>query len=209
MNDTNYNVSDRQVDENAAEDYPVTNLPALQTEAAYLASTDETTTLEHSISDTWAMNNNSIKEYKMNDAKRRILDMLAEGKINADEAERLLNALENSSSMQTPLENSTQAPAVKKAPRYLRVIVDEGSNSDGTPNVNVKIPLQILRSGIKLASILPPQVMEKMNTKLGDEGFPIDLSKATPEMIEELIEALADFSVNVNDGSDKVRVFCE
>ena len=54
----------------------------------------------------------------MNEHRRRILDMLAEGKINADEAERLIAALEKSPSPEL------SATAGRGNPRYLRVVVD-------------------------------------------------------------------------------------
>ena len=53
----------------------------------------------------------------MNEHRRQILDMLASGKITADEAERLLSALES-----TPEHAAGDA---KPSPRYLHVVVDK------------------------------------------------------------------------------------
>ena len=57
----------------------------------------------------------------MNEQRRQILEMLAEGKINADEAERLIAALER--------DREAPAPTQRKGtPKYLRVVVDDRSD---------------------------------------------------------------------------------
>ena len=53
----------------------------------------------------------------MNDNRRQILDMLAQGKLTADEAERLIAALERNGAGASAM---SQADKVK----YLRVLVD-------------------------------------------------------------------------------------
>ena len=79
----------------------------------------------------------------MNEHRRQILQMLAEGKINADEAERLITATEEPAS-----KTSEQRSVVR--PKFLRVLVDaeEGSRGyDGPTKVNVRVPMQLLRAG--------------------------------------------------------------
>ena len=56
----------------------------------------------------------------MNEHRRQILDMLSAGKITADEAERLLTALEKS---EPATASATESPSPSKA-KYLRVLVD-------------------------------------------------------------------------------------
>ncbi len=98
---------------------------------------------------------------------------------------------------------------------YLRVVVDaiDPSDGDGPTKVNVRIPMQLLRAGVRLAGLIPSQALSKANEALRDKGIPIDLSHVKPENLEELLEQLQDLTVDV-DAQEKgekmnVRVFCE
>ena len=82
----------------------------------------------------------------MNDNRRQILDMLAQGKITADEAERLIAALER----------GERDPAARNGKfKYLRVLVDANDPLDGPTKVNVRVPMQLLRAGVKLTGVIP------------------------------------------------------
>ena len=148
----------------------------------------------------------------MGEHRRQILQMLAEGKISADEAERLIAAVEEPTSARP---SDSGAPAGKSRPKYLRVQVDseEDSAHGGPTKVNVRVPMQLLRAGVKLASLLPAQALHRANHAMHDKGIPIDLTQIKPENLEELVEQLNDLSVDVDqrDASSKVkvRVFCE
>jgi hypothetical protein len=103
----------------------------------------------------------------MNEQRKDILDMLAEGKINAAEAEQLIAALERD---QPPPASGLEARPKGKA-KYLRVVVD--AVDDGEPTrVNVRVPLQLLRAGVRLAALIPPQALVKANAELSRSGVP-------------------------------------
>ena len=139
----------------------------------------------------------------MSENRRQILDMLASGKITADEAERLMSAVERP-------EPSTATPALRNDPvKYLRVVVDALDERDGPTKVNVKVPMQLLRAGVKLTSIIPPRARTEVNAALAKEGIDIDIGKLTPESLEEIVEQLRDLTVDVDNERAKVRVFCE
>jgi hypothetical protein len=151
----------------------------------------------------------------MSEHRRQILQMLAEGKINAEEAERLIAAAE-----QPPATESSPgdpAPAAKGRPKYLRVQVDsedrEHGNGEGPTKVNVRVPMQLLRAGVKLAGLIPTQALQRANDAIHKQGIPFDLSQIKPENLEELVEQLSDLSVDVDQSDQeskvKVRVFCE
>jgi hypothetical protein len=74
----------------------------------------------------------------MNEEKHRILKMLEEGKISADQAARLMEALDKSDSR--PREND-----IKR--KWLHIRVQE----DGRDKVNMRVPLALLKFGFKLA----------------------------------------------------------
>ena len=142
----------------------------------------------------------------MNEHRRRILDMLAEGKINADEAEKLITALDAPS--------DSAAPSAKPAsPKYLRVMVDadDGTGNDTQKKVNIRVPLQLLRAGVRLSGMMPEHARERVNQRLRERGIAIDITQLKPENIEELITQLNDLSVDVDsfNGHKRVKVFCE
>lgn len=149
----------------------------------------------------------------MNEHRRQILQMLSDGKINADEAERLISALEEPAEAKSPQADSTSAG--KSRSKYLRVQVDsEGdAGQEGPTRVNVRVPMQLLRAGVKLAGLLPAHALYKANHAMQEKGIPFDLTQLKPENLEELVEQLNDLTVDVDQKDQnarvKVRVFCE
>ncbi|GAA5188135.1 hypothetical protein GCM10023322_38030 [Rugosimonospora acidiphila] len=141
----------------------------------------------------------------MNEQRRQILEMLAEGKITADEAERLIDALER----EQPEPPPGAALRPKARPKYLRVLVEDNSGGEAASRVNVRVPLQLLRAGVRLTSLVPPQALTKLNAELDKSGVPIDLTQLKPQQLEELIEHLDELTVDVDDADSKVQVFCE
>jgi hypothetical protein len=155
----------------------------------------------------------------MNENRRQILEMLAAGKITADEAEKLLAALEPDTRT-TACESSAGGSGAKTAEsnshaKYLRVQVEADESMTGMKGpttVNVRVPMQLLRAGVRLASLIPKQAHEQFDEAMSRHGVPITLSQIKPENLEDLIDHLEDLTVDV-DGKDgnstKVRVFCE
>ena len=159
----------------------------------------------------------------MNEHRRQILNMLADKKITAEEAERLLAALE------APVGATTTAPGYRpgsgssnlgNAPesskgraRYLRVLVDADEGEKGPTSVNIRVPMQLLRAGVRLASLIPAQAHDHLDRALNQHGVPLTLSQIKPENLEELIDHLDDLTVDVaaseHHGSVKVKVFSE
>jgi len=140
----------------------------------------------------------------MSEQRRQILAMLAEGKITADEAERLIAALERDREEPSP---ASAEPRTRR-PKYLRVVVEDRSEHEPA-KVNVRIPIQLLRAGVRLASLVPPEALSQANEQLSRAGVPIDLTKLKPGDIEELIDQLADMTVDVEERDATVHVFCE
>jgi hypothetical protein len=149
----------------------------------------------------------------MSEHRRQILQMLSEGKISADEAERLISAMETPVGVQ-PTEPGS-SPAGKTRPKYLRVLVDseDDGGHDGPTKVNVRVPMQLLHAGVRLAGLIPAAALRQANSAMQEHGIPIDLSQIKPENLEELVEHLNDLTVDVDQKDAntkvKVRVFCE
>ncbi len=148
----------------------------------------------------------------MNENQKRILEMLAQGKISADDAYRLLNACEGGA--------EKTEPDTRVKPKYLRVTVtpgEEGSGGKGNlfqdgnvGRVNVRIPMSLLRAGLKLTSLIPPDALDKANSALKDKGINFDVRNIKPGDLEGLVEAIGDMQIDVEGGrGEKVRVFVE
>ena len=141
----------------------------------------------------------------MNEQRRQVLQMLAEGKITADEAEQLIDALER----EQPASPPGATPSPKSRPKYIRVVMVDNSSGGEPSQINVRVPLQLLRAGVRLTSLIPPQALTKINAELDKKGVPIDLTQLKPQDIEELIDQLDEVTVDINDPDTKMQVFCE
>jgi hypothetical protein len=141
----------------------------------------------------------------MSDDRTRILELLAAGKITPEEAARLLDALE------TPAGPAADgaSPAFGTAPEsplpkniYVKVISTAGDN------VNIKIPIGLVRAGLKLTSFIPQPAMEQIDKAMKDHGISADLLNFKPGDLEELIQALREMEIDVDAANgDKVRVY--
>jgi hypothetical protein len=146
----------------------------------------------------------------MNENRREILEMLATGKVNAEEAERLLAALEDRPAPSNGAGAANAQPQMKSKAKFLRVLV-EAEDKGGPTTVNVRVPMQLLYAGVRLAALIPPQAHAQFDQALSSHGVPLTLSQIKPENLEELIDHLEDLTVDVDAREDntKVRVFCE
>jgi len=145
----------------------------------------------------------------MSEDRSRILNLLAGGKITPEEAERLLGALDARTSAAEapagPAIKGDPGPLVAALPKYLYVKVN-ASNGD---NVDVRIPIALVRSGLKLTSLIPQQAMDQINDSMSQHGMSVDFSNFKPEDIDELVAALREMEVNVDaKNGDTVRVYC-
>ena len=101
--------------------------------------------------------------------------------------------------------------ASEDKPEYLRVLVDTDDPLGGPTKVNVRVPIQLLRAGVKLTGLIPAVAREHMNEAMREQGVNIDVNQIRPENLDELIDQLNDLSVDVDQAqtNTKVRVFCE
>ena len=139
---------------------------------------------------------------------RLVLEMLAAGEINTEDADRLIEALRGAPAA-APRTDSPEAQA--KKPRFVRVMVDAVDAKEGPIKVNVRVPIMLLRAGVRLASLIPVRAQEHVNEALREQGVDVDITKIKPENLNELIDELRDLSVDVgNEREDlKIKVFTE
>ena len=138
----------------------------------------------------------------MNKERARILKMVSKGKITVEEADSLLEALQDDSSTGPGSKESMES---KNLPNFIYVKV-LCANED---NVDVKVPLSLIRAGMRLTSLIPPKAMDQVNSSLEQHGMSFDMNNLTKEDIELLIEGLREMEVTVDSkNGDKVRVYC-
>ena len=123
-----------------------------------------------------------------------------------EEAESLLGLLEQPAFVATS--GSDTGEGRKSPPKYLRVVVEEDGES-ANERVNVRVPTALIRSGVKLAALIPGDATNRMNEKLREKGIDIDVGDLKSGNLDQLVDALADMEVDVHDGNRHVRVFVE
>ena len=111
--------------------------------------------------------------------RMRILMMIQEGKISAAEGARLIEALEDLGEPSTPSAPLSSSPSSGKKPRYLRVLVTD--TDSGKARVNVRLPVSLINSGIRMGARFAPEIegldMEDLNAWLnsGEVGQIVDI----------------------------------
>jgi len=146
----------------------------------------------------------------MSEKQKKILEMLTEGKMGVDEAERLLSSL--GTDVIEPGEVARVGAAAMRKPKYLRVTVRPGpdhEHEEDAEHVNVRVPVSLIRSGIKLTSLMPEQARDKVSEALHDKGIDLNMRNMKPEDLEEIIDALTELEVDVTSRKEVVKVFVE
>ena len=146
----------------------------------------------------------------MSAERMKVLEMLADKKITAEEDNKLLEKLGDGASAETKAGESTSSSsnsgssnssATSNAkPRYLHIVVDK----PGQDQTNVRIPLAFARSGSHLMAVLPARVREKLTERginLSEAGI---LDPKTWEILG------SDSAIDIEKGNGKrVKIFCE
>ncbi|MBN2543898.1 hypothetical protein JXI42_13655 [bacterium] len=147
----------------------------------------------------------------MNEEQKKILRMLEEGKITADEAERLLKAVEPGNEEVDSVKTTTiiedRGVKGKGKAKWLKVRVYEQDLDK--PKVNVRIPLSLLKIGAKLGAKLNVAIPGKAHDVLQEKGINLenleDLA-AVGELVDTLSEEAPFELVNVEDNEKRERV---
>lgn len=143
----------------------------------------------------------------MSENRKRILEMLAAGKISVDEAAKLLSAIGKQSDSAT---DTSEAAAGRKV-RYLRVVVNhpEGDESGKPAKVNIRVPVALIRAGMKFSSLIPEEASGEVDKALREKGIKINIKNIKEEDLGELLAALTDLEVDIDDGKGHVRIHAE
>jgi len=155
----------------------------------------------------------------MNDDTRRILDLLAQGKISVDDAHRLIAAVNASdaapaagaaSQSEAASSSSGSKTAATPSPRYLKIAVHKPANDHrGDKDVNIRVPIAIVRGGMRLGAIIPGLGGERLRARFREQGLDVDLSKLDPAVLEAMLKDLGEMNIDIDSGKAQVRITCE
>lgn len=137
----------------------------------------------------------------MSAERMKVLEMLATGKITAEEADKILEKLAAPGAGPTAPGEKTEVKGGSGAKlRFLRIVVEK----PGKENVNLRMPLAFMRKGKGLLAVLPTKVTER----LAEQG--VDLSVLASLNDDDLAEAIESTNIDIDRGNGKkVRIFCE
>ncbi len=101
--------------------------------------------------------------------RKLVLEMLADGKINVDDAQRLLDKLQDVENAQ-PDEGRAKAASSPRA-KHLRI---QTVSENGCDELNLRIPLGLVRAGLALESFLPSWATNSIVIGLEDDMTDLD-----------------------------------
>ncbi|HEV3059380.1 MAG TPA: hypothetical protein VGY48_14110 [Vicinamibacterales bacterium] len=168
------------------------------------------------------------------DNTRRILDLLAQGKITVDEADQLLRAVggpeagqarqrsqgsEGPQGGQRPQgPQGPQGPQRPQGPqaqtrsdaRWMRVTIDKAAR-DGRPakQVSIRVPMALVRGGVRLGAIFPYKGNDPISQHLRNHGVDVDWSKIDLSQLDSVLQNLDETTIDVDNGRAQVRISYE
>lgn len=130
----------------------------------------------------------------MNEERRMILEMLREGAISIEEAERLLEAVPadggfSETALRTVAPSAESGARGVLSPKRIIVLVSEG----GKPKVNVRIPFSLLRIGLKLGKSFGSMGLKNVNDEQSAQAFEMLQSLD----IDELLNSVDDGEITL------------
>lgn len=123
--------------------------------------------------------------------RMKILKMIQEGKITAEQGAQLIRALDHPRGPAAPA--APPPPLPPRAPRYFRVRVTD--TATGKTRVNVRLPVNLVSAGMKMGARFSPEVqglnMEELSRHInsGEVGKIVDVfDDKDGEHVEVFIE---------------------
>lgn len=135
----------------------------------------------------------------MSEDRQRVLHLLSIGKLTVEEADKLLTALEKNSKPAVPVSD------VRGKYLYVQVEPKEGKS---TERVSVKVPLALVKAGLNISKLIPIEAQDKIQSSMHEQGLSFDFSAINAENMDEILEALEQMSVDVENDESTVKVFC-
>ena len=113
------------------------------------------------------------------DDTRRILDMLSQGKITVDEADRLLKAVSADGRPRRPSPPRRRRPA--RAPRWIRINIHKPAKDEAhrPKDVNIRVPIAVVKGGMRLGALIGTFAGEKAARRMKARGSTSTLRRST------------------------------
>jgi len=164
----------------------------------------------------------------MSDDTRRILDLLAQGRITVDDADRLLQAIgadaagaraggtadgggAPSTGDATRGDAATAPAGARPKPRFLRIAVHKPA-SPWRPDkdVTIRVPIALVKGGMKLGAIIPGLGGKPLEARLREQGLDVDLSSLDEAAIDRMLSQVGDaMDIDIDSGKAQVHISCE
>jgi len=150
------------------------------------------------------------------DDTRRILDMLSQGKITVDEADRLIKAL----GADRPAEAAAADTPADGKPRvrWFRINIHKPAKDEAhqPKDVNIRVPIAVVKGGMRLGAIIGTFAGEKAARRMKARGLDIDLAAINSDLsqmngpeFDEFLRSLNDTNIEIDDGKAQVRITAE
>ena len=133
--------------------------------------------------------------------QRQVLDMLKDGRIEAEDADRLLERLAEAARDETASASGIPRPSpVPPSDRHLIVV----ARTEDGDLIDARIPLKLIATGIEFEKLMPEVAREAV------EEMGIELSELRNVRGDQLIEAIQNLEVDLegHDGTS-ISIRCE
>jgi len=144
----------------------------------------------------------------MNTEKQTILDMLAQGRINTDEAARLLESLDEADDRNFRSDSGEGRPHTRHKGKKLRVQVKGHTEEGKKMDVNVGVPLALARYVDNLIASCLPEAVHSELVKQGINLRNLNISKLA-DTLEDIEEDIVNADLNQDKMDIRVRVYVE
>ncbi|MDX9810304.1 MAG: hypothetical protein RBT04_09155 [Sphaerochaetaceae bacterium] len=139
----------------------------------------------------------------MEEGRMKILQMLSEAKITAEEAAKLLDALDQNSETR-----DTQESQGKETRSKLLYISVHRKDSLDSKDVQIKIPTAIIQSGIQFKSFIPKSAREHLGDSIELNGEEFSFNDIDKEQMDYIFSAMQENSIDIETERATVRMYC-
>jgi len=143
----------------------------------------------------------------MSEETRRVLDLLAQGKVTVDEAQVLLSAVNDASvHSSSPAQDAADRPK----PKWMRIAIHQAAK-DGRrdKDVNIRLPIALIRNGMRLGGLISSLAGEQMAARMRERGLDTDFSKLEAVDMDAMLKDLGDSNIEFESGKAQVRITTE
>jgi hypothetical protein len=149
------------------------------------------------------------------DDTRRVLDLLSQGKITVDEADRLLKAV---SADRTAAAGETAGDDGRPPARWFRINIHKPAKDQmhKPKDVNIRVPIAVVKGGMRLGAIIATFAGEKAAQRMKDRGVDLDLATINGDLsrmngaeFDTFLRSLDEMNIEVDDGKSQVRITTE